>query len=106
MSTGQAGQKWARQRLEIPARVLLAIGGGYALSAALVLAVAAALPPMTGLARGEAVVLAAMLGFLLYLGLLLWAFAPVRLRRVALWLGGVPTLAWGWILWVVPSAFS
>ncbi|UUZ76529.1 iron transporter [Polaromonas sp. P1(28)-13] len=43
-------------------RVTAALLGGYAFSAALVALLAAALP-LTGMARSEAVVLAAMLGF-------------------------------------------
>src|SRR5918998_20086 len=53
-------------------------GGGYALAAGLVALLAAGLP-WTGMARAEAAVLAGMLGILLYLGLLLWAFAERRL---------------------------
>ena len=62
-------------------RVLGAVGGGYALSAALVALLSAALP-LTGLARSEAVVSAAMLGFVIYLLLLLWAFSVRSLARL------------------------
>lgn len=63
-------------------RLLLAIAGGYALTAAVV-ALATALLAGT-MPRAEAFALSAMLGFLVYLGLLLWAFAERRLLRVAL----------------------
>jgi hypothetical protein len=69
--------------LAVAARVILAVGGGYALSAAIVALLAVGLP-LAGMARAEAVVLAGILGVLLYLGLLLWAFAERRLGRLAL----------------------
>ncbi len=47
------------------------------------------------MSRSDAVVLAAMLGFLLYLGLLLWAFAERRLSRLAIVLGGGTLLLHG-----------
>ena len=78
------------------ARVVLAVFGGYALSAAGVLLAARAMP---GLARGEAVVLAAMLGFVVYLLLLLWAFAEPRLDRIAWWLVALPAVLWVLIFW-------
>ena len=68
--------------LAVAARVVLAVGGGYALAAGLVALLAAGLP-WTGMGRAEAAVLAGMLGILLYLGLLLWAFAERRLPRLA-----------------------
>lgn len=81
--TGRA--QAAIESIAIAARVLLrvlgAVGGGYALSAALVALLSAALP-LTGLARSEAVVLAAMGGFVMYLLLLLWAFSVRSLARL------------------------
>jgi lipopolysaccharide export LptBFGC system permease protein LptF len=68
--------------LAIAARLLLAIPGGYALTAGAVALVTAVLAPV--MPRSEAFVLAAMLGFLLYLGILLWAFAEQRLARLGL----------------------
>lgn len=55
-----------------------------------------------GMSRPDAVVLSAMLGFVLYLGLLLWAFAERSLAR--LW-GGVAAglLACGTLLWLMPA---
>jgi hypothetical protein len=64
-------------------RVALAFLGGYAFSAGLVAALAA-LCVWCGLAAAEAAVLSGMLGFLIYLGVLLWAFATPRPRRAAL----------------------
>lgn len=66
----------------ISARVFLAVFGGYAVSAAVVTALAATLA-LTGMARGEAIVLAIMLGFIIYLMLLLWAFAARQLAPLA-----------------------
>ncbi|MEM1271039.1 MAG: hypothetical protein AAGI08_13445 [Bacteroidota bacterium] len=77
--------------VQITQRVLLAVVGGYYLSAAAVTLFAALLATL-GMVRSEAVVLSMMLGFLFYLGLLIWAFAAKRL--VWLWLVlGAGTLA-------------
>jgi hypothetical protein len=65
-------------------RTVAAVLGGYALTALLV-ALLAVLLVWAGLPRSEAVVAAAMAGFLIYLALLVWAFSPVRLRT--LWAG-------------------
>ena len=75
-------------------RVTAALLGGYAFSAALVALLAAALP-LAGMARSEAVVLAAMLGFLLYLLVLLWAFSVRSLARLWARLAGASVLACG-----------
>ncbi|MES2400897.1 MAG: hypothetical protein V4573_12990 [Pseudomonadota bacterium] len=72
----------ARPWVRIVLRLIAALPGGYAFTAALVALLAAALP-LLGLARSEAVVSAAMLGFVLYLLVLLWAFS-------------VRSLAWLW----------
>lgn len=72
-------------------RILLALGGGYFLSAAAVMWGALFLSWFMD--RSEAVVLMAMLGFVLYLVVLLWAFAEPRLIRLWLGLGVLPTLA-------------
>jgi len=73
-------------------RVLLAIVGGYWLSSGLVSLGALALA--TVMPRSEAVVLMAMLGFVGYLMLLLWAFAEPRLTRLWLVLGGGSLVLW------------
>jgi hypothetical protein len=77
----------------ISVRVLAAVFGGYWLSAAIVAWGAKALA-IAGLHRGEAVVLAAMLGFVVYLLVLLWAFAVQRVRWVLLACAAVPLLLW------------
>jgi hypothetical protein len=62
-------------------RVVGAVGGGYAVTA-LAVTTAGAVLARLGMARPDAVVTAAMLGFIVYLLLLLWGFAvrsPVRL---------------------------
>jgi hypothetical protein len=66
-------------------RVIGAVGGGYAFSAAAVAFGAIALSLSTPLARGEAAILMAMLGFVVYLVALLWGFSA---RRV-------------WLVWLV-----
>ena len=62
-------------------RVLGAVCGGYALTALAVTAAGAVMARL-GLARSEAVVLASMAGFLIYLGLLLWAFSVKSVARL------------------------
>lgn len=76
----------------IPLRVALAVPGGYGFSAGAV-ALAAVLLARGGMARSEAVGLAAMLGFVLYLVVLLWAFAERRLARLAAVILGGAALA-------------
>ena len=67
-------------------RVLLTLMGGYFLSAGLAGLFALGLSRI--MPRGEAVVLVAMCAFIVYLLLLLWAFAERRLARLWLALGG------------------
>ena len=83
-----------RRALRVTARVVLAVLGGYAISALVSAALAVALARVFGWDRGEAVMLAAMLAFVIYLVVLLWAFArpierqgpPPTLRRSMSWL--------------------
>ncbi len=81
-----------RQGLSITCRVLVAVFGGYAFSAALV-ALLALILPQVGMPKSEAVVLASMLGFLIYLVVLIWAFAEQRLWKVWLCLGAGTAMA-------------
>ena len=76
---------FGRRALPILLRVAAAVLGGYLLAAGLSALAAAALARV--LPPSEAVVLMAMLAFLLYLALLIWAFAERRLLRVLLVLG-------------------
>lgn len=76
-------------------RVLAAIGGGYALCAAWVALLSLALPRVTGLAKSEAVVLSAMLGFVAYLLVLLWAFSVRSLGRLWITLAVGTALVYG-----------
>jgi len=82
-------------------RVLLAVVGGYWLSAGLAALFAAGLAVL--MQDSEAVVLMAMLAFVVYLIVLLWAFAEARLGRLWVVLGGgalaVQILVW----WVAPT---
>ncbi len=82
----------ARPWVRVVLRLIAALPGAYALTAALVALLAAALP-LLGLARSEAVVSAAMLGFVLYLLVLLWAFSVRSLVRLWAVLTGGTALA-------------
>lgn len=74
-ATDRNGQWWV-----ISLRLLVAIGGGYVASSALVAGLARALP-LLGLARSEGVLLASMLGFVIYLLVLILGFARRSLIR-------------------------
>ena len=70
-------------KLAVFVRILAAIFGGYALSSLGAQLLALGLAQL-GMLRGEAVVLSAMLAFVLYLVILLWAFAARSLWRIVL----------------------
>ena len=72
---------WSR-RGNLALRVIAAIAGGYACTVALASAGAQLLVLYGGMARSEAVILTAMLGFILYLALLIWSFSEPRVWRV------------------------
>lgn len=87
------GRKLSFDRFDRILRLLGAVFGGYALTA-LTVATAGAVMARLGMARSEAVVLAAMLGFAVYLTLLLWAFSVRNITR--LWMAmaaGAATMA-------------
>ncbi|WP_299712850.1 hypothetical protein [Tardiphaga sp.] len=63
-------------------RLVVVIGGGYVASSALVAGLARVLPWL-GLVRIDGVVLASMLGFVIYLAVLILGFARQRLLRTA-----------------------
>lgn len=65
-------------------RILLAVFGGYACAAVGVAAVGAAVP-----GSGEAMLLAVLLAFPLWVALVIWVFAARDVRRVAAVMAGV-----------------
>lgn len=73
------GRAW----LDIAWRLVLTIGGGYATTSAVVAGLSIALL-RAGLHSSEAVVLASMLGFVMYLLLLLWGFSERKPARFVL----------------------
>lgn len=78
--------------LDIGLRTTLAVLGGYAFTYAVTAALARLLP----LARIDALVVATLLSFVLYLAFILWVFAAHSLRRVLLTLAtGLPLAAIG-----------
>lgn len=84
-------------------RLLALIVGGYFLSAATVTLGTARLASL-GIDRSETVVLMAMLGFILYLLVLLWGFAERRLPRLlAVTLGGAGATQ-GLVCWLSMAA--
>jgi hypothetical protein len=75
------------------ARTALAIVGGYLGTSAIIAALSMIAVAMMGMERSEAATLGSMLGFVVYLGVMIWSFAEPALIRVALWLGAVTTLS-------------
>ncbi|MEM1044366.1 MAG: iron uptake protein [Bacteroidota bacterium] len=67
--------------------MVLGVVGGYLVVESVTTLLAWSLAAL-GMARGEAVVLAMMLAFVLYLIVLIWAIAERRLWRLWLGLGG------------------
>ena len=86
--------------LKLISRILAAVVGGYLLSAGLITLAAMGLGFV--MAQSEAVVLVSMLGFLLYLAVLLWSFAERRLWRVWAVTGGGGAATVGLTLWLAP----
>jgi hypothetical protein len=85
-------------RWAVALRVVAAVGGGFGLSSLAVL-VLAGLLARWGLPAAEAVVGAAMAGFLVYLAVLLWGLACESVWRLAGWLALWATVlacAWRW----------
>jgi hypothetical protein len=85
----------ALQTAAIVTRLVAAIGGGYAVTAGVAALAAVALPMLTAMPRSEAVVLVSMLAFVLYLVLLIWAFAARRLGRLCAILLAAGATSWG-----------
>lgn len=81
-------------RLAVAARIVAALLGNYALCAAAVALGALALPWAFGMARSEAVLLASLLGFVLFLAALIWVFTDRSLARVWLVLSAGTALCW------------
>lgn len=86
--------------LPLLARLLAAVPLGYAFVALCVSALGA-LIAQAGMARADAVVLAAMLGFVLYLAWLVWVLAARSLLRVYAALAACATSGAA-VLWLLP----
>lgn len=84
-----------KRAIPIVLRLVAAIGGGYAVAAGLAALAAVGLPAATALPRSEAATLASMLAFLVYLALLIWAFAEPRLARLCCILVAAGIVSWG-----------
>ena len=81
--------------VEIVVRVLMVVGGGYAVAAGF-----AALLPVTMVAarlmvRSEAAILSSMMAFVVYLAVILWAVAEPSLPRLAAKLAAAGAAFWG-----------
>lgn len=80
-------------------RIAAAVIGGYAFAWGFA-ALGSMLLARFGMARTEAIVTATMLGFVVYLAAILWAFAARRLGIVWLVLAGGGTVATGLAHWL------
>ena len=72
----------ARPGFSILSRLLAAMLGGYALASALAVLLAALLPTLLNLPRGEAVLAGIQWSFAAHVAAAIWAFSPVPLARV------------------------
>lgn len=87
-------------RLEILARCLLAIPGGYVLALTFCAALAALLTRGFGMARADAFIASAMLAFLVWLFAALMAFAARTTLRAGAWIF-LPALLFGLSAWLL-----
>ena len=78
----------------IAVRIVLAVGGSYVGSAGLAALGAVAVPSITPLSRSDAVVLSSISAFLIYLSLLIWAFAERRIVRLCIALVVTSIASW------------
>lgn len=72
----------ARPGFSILSRLLAAVLGGYAVASALAVLLAALLPVLLALPRGEAVLAGIQWSFAAQVAAAIWAFSPVPLARV------------------------
>jgi hypothetical protein len=82
-------------RLDVAARTVAAVGGGYVLTAIITGLGARHLP----LAPAQAVLVATVLSFAVYAVVIVWAFSAKSTLKVWLWLGGA-CAALGALLWL------
>lgn len=74
-------------------RVVAVVVGGYAATMGLVALASVLLALGLGWQRSEAIVLATLVGFLVYTAVIIWGFAEARLLRLWAVLGGIALLA-------------
>lgn len=86
-------------RAKVASRVVAAVGGGYALSAAWAAAGALGFYQL-GMARSDATMAATMTSFIVYAVAALWCFGCASARRA--WIGcAVPATAFALITWIL-----
>jgi hypothetical protein len=90
--------------LRIAIRVFAAVILGYWCTSEVVGFLAVTVPRLTTIPRPEAVRLSEMLGFLVYLTVLILAFADPRLWRVCTVLVGLGLACQGAVAWMVTTA--
>ncbi|MDR3322726.1 MAG: hypothetical protein LBS89_00775 [Zoogloeaceae bacterium] len=83
-----------RPGVNVGLRILLAVGGGYGLALLGAAALAAGLPLSS---LPDAVTLAIMLAFIVYLLAVIWVFSTATLLRAALGLAIPAMIFWVWL---------
>jgi hypothetical protein len=91
-----------RGGLAIASRVIAAIFAGYAAMVGLVTLFALVLILSLGVKRDEAITLMNMIGYVMWAGFIIWAFAERRLVRVWAVLAGVAILSHALAFALVP----
>jgi len=87
----------ARYRWMVASRVLAGFVGGYLLASLATSVMALLLVCVSGHPRADALLIATMLGFVLYAGVIVWVFSTRTAGRA--WLGMVACLVVLWPLW-------
>lgn len=80
-------------RWKVASRVIAAFGGGYVLTSLVAANAALLLPRLSSATQAESVLTATMCSFVLYAGIVLWAFATSSASRAWFGIGAASVLA-------------
>jgi uncharacterized membrane protein YdcZ (DUF606 family) len=90
---------------DLVVRLFTLLVGGYALMVGVV-ALAGVVLPRLGVAASEAVLVAAMLAFPLFCGVIIWGYHHRPLARVVTIIAGGSAVSIGAALWLAPSSLA
>ncbi|CAN7483152.1 hypothetical protein LJR225_003347 [Phenylobacterium sp. LjRoot225] len=88
--------------VQATSRTIATVVVGYAATVGTVALLSLLLVLLLGMVRSEAIVLMSMIGFLGYVGIVVWGFAEPRLVRVWTVLGGVAVVGNGMAIALTP----